>query len=354
MIKPENEVSILKVRSKGYGSGLRMFFSRSEVTTFLLMVIVLVLLMIVTPNYRDSAFIIKAVSRNVEFGLVALMMTFVIIAGQIDLSVAAIMTLSGTVTALFYTRVGIPFWLALIIGLAIGFILGLINGALVSYLNLASIIVTIGTLSLYRGISTIFIGDHSIGKFPKWFNSVDRIYPFKIGNVGIGVTIIGFLVIIIIMFLILKFTTIGRKIYAIGTNERVALFSGVNVKRFKMLLFGFSGLFSAVAGLLYMSRVLVIRHDLALGGELDIITIVMLGGTNILGGRGNVIGTLWGLLIIVFVRSGLSVANVPVDQQLFAIGLLLLISIAVPDVVSILRDRYLTRKVKRELGKKSG
>jgi rhamnose transport system permease protein len=354
MIKPENEVSILKVRSKGYRSGLIMFFSRSEVTTFLLMVVLLALLMIAAPNYRNFGYIIKAVSRNVEFGLVALMMTFVIIAGQIDLSVTAIMTLSCTVTALFYTRVGISFWLALIIGLAIGFILGLINGVLISYLNLASIIVTIGTLALYRGISTIFIGDHSIGKFPKWFNSVDRVYLFKIGNAGIPVTIIGFLVIMIIMFLILKFTTIGRKVYAIGTNERVALFSGVNVKRFKMLLFGFSGLFSAAAGYLYISRVLVIRHDMALGGELDIITMVMLGGTNILGGRGNVIGTLWGLLIIVFVRSGLSVAHVQVDQQLFAIGLLLLIAIAVPDVVSILRDRYLTRKVKRELGKKSG
>lgn len=352
MIKAKGKVFVLKVRRRDYGSRLRVFFSRSEVTTFLLMLVVIIILLMMAPNYRDPAYITKAVSRNVEFGLVALMMTFIIISHEIDLSVASVMTLCGTVTGLLYANMGVPMWLALVIGLALGFILGIINGVLVAYLKIASIIVTIGTLSLYRGISTIFIGDHSIGGFPEWFNSVDRIYPFKIGNTNIPVTIIGFLVIVIIMFLVLKFTTIGRKIYAVGMNERVALFSGVNVKRFKMLLFGFSGLFAAAAGLLSMSRLLVIRHDMALVGELDIITIVMLGGASIMGGRGNIIGTVWGLLIIVFVRSGLSVAGVQVDQQLFAIGTLLLIALAVPDIVSLLRERYLTRRVERELEKK--
>lgn len=336
-------------KKHGYAQWLRSFFSRSEVTTFILMAIVLAVLLITTPNYRDASFIIRAISRNMEFGLIALMLTFIIIAGMIDLSVAAIMALSATVVGLVYQDAGLPMLVAIIIGLAVGLILGMINGALVAYAGIQSIIVTIATLSLYRGISTIFIGDHSLGGFPEWFNQVDRIYLIDIGDIQIPVTIVGFLVIAIIMFLILKFTSTGRKIYSLGTNETVAKFSGLNVKKMRFLMFCASGIFAAAAGILTMSRLLVVRHDMALGGELDIVTIVVLGGTSIAGGKGNVIGTLWGLLIVIFVRTGLSVAGIPVDQQLFIIGLILLLAVAVPDIISIVRERYLTRKVQRSL-----
>lgn len=346
-----NSKNITKDKTKGLKSRdqIRKFFSRSEVTTFILMLVVLGILLITTPNYRDFLFIIKAISRNIEFGLVALMMTFIIISGMIDLSVASVMTLSATVMGLLYHNTGLPMVLAIILGLLTGLILGMINGALVAYAKIAPIIVTIATSSLFRGISTIFIGDHSLGDFPDWFNRVDRICPIKIGNVNIPVTIIGFIIVAIIMFLILKFTSWGRKIYAMGTNETVANYSGLNVKRWKFLLFCFSGLFAAVAGILTVSRLLVVRHDMALGGELDIITIVVLGGTSIVGGRGNIIGTLWGLLIVIFVRTGLSVAGVPVDQQLFVIGVILLLAVAIPDIITIFRENYLNKVVKRRL-----
>ena len=157
--------------------------------------------------------------------------------------------------------------------------------------------------------------------------------------------------VLIIMFLVLKFTSTGRKIYAIGTNETAAKFSGINVKRLKFLLFSLSGLVAGAAGILCMSRLLVVRHDMALGGELDIITIVVLGGTSILGGKGNIIGTLWGWLIVIFVRSGLSVAQIPVEQQLFVIGTLLLLALAIPNIISILREKYLNIKIQKSLKK---
>jgi rhamnose transport system permease protein len=313
------------------------------------MAIVLIVLLITTPNYRDTSFIIRAISRNMEFGLVALMMTFIIIAGMIDLSVTAVMTLSATVAGLVFHEAGLHMFWAILIGLLVGLVLGMINGLLVAYAKIESIIVTIATLSLYRGISTIFIGDHSLGGFPEWFNRVDRIFAINIGSIQIPITIVGFLVIAIIMFLILKFTSTGRKVYALGTNETVAKFSGLNVKKMRFLMFCISGVFAAAAGLLTVSRLLVARHDMALGGELDIVTIVVLGGTSIAGGRGNIIGTLWGLLMVIFVRTGLSVAGIPVDQQLFIIGLILLLAVAVPDIISIVREKYLTRKVQRSL-----
>jgi rhamnose transport system permease protein len=353
MLKDTNNSSILNMSNMRLKSLLKVFFARSEVSTFFLMVGVLVLILIIEPNYRDTAYIVKALSRNVEFGIVALMMSFIIIAGMMDLSVASIMTLSTTITALLYHYAGIPMWLAVIIGLISGFAQGLLNGALVAYFKIVSVIVTIGTLALYRGISQIFIGDHSLGDFPKWFNAVDRIFLFKIGNTGIPVTLIGLLVMVIVMFLILKFTTIGRKIYAIGTNEVAALHSGVNVKRLKLLLFGFSGLFAAAAGMLNVSRFLVVRYDMAIGGELDIIIICMLGGISIAGGKGNIIGTLWGILMVTFIRSGLSVAGVGVDLQLFWMGALLVAAIGVPQVILILRDKYQNKRVQREIDRDS-
>lgn len=351
MLKSSNNISSNKAIGSNYGLLLRDFFSSLEITYFILMLTVLTILLITTPNYRNVLFIIRAISRNAEYGLVAFMMTIIIIAGMIDLSVAAVMTLSATITGLLYHNAGIPMLLAIVLGLMVGLMLGMINGALVAYLKIQAIIVTIGTLSLYRGISKILIGDHSLGRFPDWFNRVDRIYPIKIGNVNIPVTIIGLLGVLIIMFLVLKFTSTGRKIYAIGTNETAAKFSGIKVERLRFLLFSLSGLVAAAAGILTTSRLLVVRHDMALGGELDIITIVVLGGTSITGGKGNIIGTLWGLLIVIFVRTGLSVAGIPVDQQLFVIGALLLLAVAIPDIISILREKYLNRKIQRSLKK---
>ena len=351
MLKSSNNISSNKAIGSNYGLLLRDFFSGLEINYFILMFIVLTILLITTPNYRNASYIIKAISRNVEYGLVACMMTIIIIAGMIDLSVAGVMTLSATITGLLYHNAGIPMLGAIVLGLMGGLMLGMINGALVAYLKIPAIIVTIGTLYLYRGISKIFIGDHSLGHFPDWFNRVDRIYLIKIGNVNIPVTIIGLLVVVIIIFFILKFTSIGRKIYAIGTNETAAKFSGINVKRLKFLLLSLSGLVAGAAGILTTSRLLVVRHDMALGGELDIITIVVLGGTSILGGKGNVIGTLWGWLIVIFVKSGLSVAQIPIEQQLFIMGTLLLLALAIPNIISILKEKYLNIEIQKSLKK---
>ncbi len=330
-------------------SWLKGLFSKPETLVFFLMLAVLAFLLITTEDFRDARYIVKAVSRNVEFGLISLMLTFVIIAGMIDLSIASTMTLSAMVAAILFQEAGLPMAAAIVFGLAAGFLLGLLNGVLVAYAGIAPIIVTIATLSLYRGIAQIFIGDHSLGQFPAWFNGVDRIYAFNIGDAKIPITVVGLLIVAAIMFMILKYTTIGRKIYAIGTNERAALYVGVNVKRFKLMIFGFTGLFCAAAGLLTMSRLLVVRHDIGLGGELDMVTIVILGGTSFLGGKGNIIGTLCGLLIVVFVKSGLSVAGVKVDQQLFALGALLLLSIIIPELVSLLKEWRLGRMAQRQL-----
>ena len=330
--------------SKHEAGGFRRLAAKPESLTFVIMVVVLAALLISSENFRDAGYIVKAASRYVEFGLVALAMTYVIISGMIDLSVASAMALCATVTGWAFTHWGFPMGAGIALGIVLGAVLGLLNGILIAKGRIQPMIVTIGTMSLYRGIAQIMIGDESLGKFPDWFNSVDKAYLFQIGHVKVSITLVLFTAAAVVMLLLLKYTSIGRKVYAIGTNEKAALYSGVNTSRFKVGLMVLSGVFSALAGIMTMSRLLVVRYDMATGGELDVITIVLLGGASINGGKGSILGTIFGWLTIVFVKSGMSVAGIDADLQTFIMGALLLFSIVLPQIVSMIRARRIEKQ----------
>jgi len=134
-------------------------------------------------------------------------------------------------------------------------------------------------------------------------------------------------------------TKFGRHVYAIGTSENAAKYAAVPVKRQKMILFALSGLFAAIGGMLTMSRLAVVRYDMALGGELDIITMALLGGTDINGGKGTMLGTVIGMLVLTLMRTGMSVARVKIQYQMAIMGALLIISIIIPNIVRYIRDR---------------
>jgi rhamnose transport system permease protein len=239
------------------------------------------------------------------------------------------MALSACITA-FLFQLGIPMGLALFLGLLTGLFLGWFNGWIVTKFELPPIIVTIGTLALYRGIAMILMGDKSIGRFPEWFVGCDTRY---IGSTFIPYPLVIFIILAAILWLILNFTLFGRHVFAIGTNEQAAKYSGIRVKRLKLILFSLSGLFSAFAGIVMMSRLGVVRYDLADGGILDIVTITLLGGVDINGGRGNIGGTVIALFTLIVLRLGLSVANVKIENQLAIIGSLLILSITLSNYI---------------------
>lgn len=318
--------------------GLLRLLKRREAFTVGLLVVVLIVSMLLSSNFRDMAYVLKSATRYMEYGMVALTMTLIIIAGMIDLSAPSIMVCTGTLVAMMYTG-GMNMGLAIVIGLIIGFALGAINGLLVAYMRLPAMMVTIGTMNAYRGISQIFIGDKSIGKFPEWFNSIEKIPVFTIGKAKFSVTILLFILLAVVAYLVLHRMRLGRNIYAIGLNENAAIYSGVKTKRIKVLLFVLSGVMSAFAGMLMMSRLLLVRWDMANGDELDIVTMVLLGGTDIMGGRGSMVGTFIAVFIVIILKTGLLVANVTANAQMFIMGLLLLISIIVPNIMQYVRTK---------------
>lgn len=281
-----------------------------------------------SPYFLDFHYLLDATSLYMEAGVIALAMTFIIISGNIDLSVASNLALVASVTGVLYARLKVPLGIACLCGLALGALLGAANGLLIVRLRLPSLTVTLGTLALYRGIAQILLGDGSISGLPEWFVGIDY---RRVGPVPAPLLI--FCGLAVIAAIVLHRTITGRWTYALGTNPVACHFSGVPVGRLTLLLFTFSGLLSGLAGLMMTSRLSVARYDMALGLELDIITAVVLGGTDIFGGRGTIFGTATALLLIGVLRNGMGLANIKAESQSVVIGLLLILAIVLPNLL---------------------
>ncbi len=300
---------------------------RPELVTLLLLIGATLAASRLSPFFADVSFIFESATYYIELAIAALMLTIVIISGEIDLSPAAQMALSACLFATVH-RVGWPMGIAMGASVLSGLLMGALNGVFVTVLRLPSIIVTIGTLTLYRGLAQVLAGDKSIGKFPRWFVGIDY---RTVGIVPVPVLI--FLAVSIALGLFLGVTVYGRQIYQIGTSEIAAIHAGIRVRRIKMALFVATGLVSSLAGLLTASRLGTVRYDLAAGGELTMVLIVMLGGTYIFGGRGSILGTFLAVWLLVIIATGMTVANIAINAQLTVMGLLLIASIIATNAI---------------------
>ena len=293
---------------------------RPETMTFILLILAFVVSSLISPYFLDINYILSSFTLYAEFSIVALVLTMVIIAGEIDLSPAANMALSACLFAWTY-QAGLPLPLAVLVGLAAGVLMGAFNAVLVIGLQLPSIIVTIGTLTLYRGLAQIIAGDQSI-RLPAYFNGINN---WLIA--GIPVPVLLFVLLSLVLSFFLGATIWGRQIYQIGTNEVAARHAGIRAKRIKFMLFIAMGFASAVAGLMTASRLGSVRYDLGLGGELQMVLMAMLGGTYIFGGRGSILGTFLAAWLLTVISTGMLTAQWLPATQLCVLGLLLIISI---------------------------
>ena len=293
---------------------------RPETMTLVLLIVALFVASLLSPYFLDVGYILRSFALSAEFAMVALVLTMIIIAGEIDLSPAANMALSACLFA-FAQQAGVPIPLAVLIGLGAGLVMGVINAVMVIGLQIPSIIVTIGTLTLYRGIAQVIAGDKSI-RVPEYFIGID-----KVMILGMPSTVFLFLVLSVVLALVLGTTIYGRQIYQIGTNEIAAKHAGIRSQRIKFILFLAMGLISSIAGILTASRLGSVRYDLGLGGELQMVLMAMLGGTYIFGGRGSILGTFLAAWLLVVVSTGMTVANISPAIQLTVLGILLVVAI---------------------------
>ena len=267
---------------------------------------------------------------SIEKLIVVVVMTFVIINGEIDLSVASVMAFAACVLAALHEAGSVPFALAAVIALLAATAAGAIQGAFVAYLGLPSLVVTLAGLIGWRGAGRILVEDRSIGDFPEWFENLGQ--EPVIGRVSFAVVF--FVAFIVVAGIVLHRTAFGRAVFVIGNSASVARYSGLSVARDKMLLLTASGFFAGLAGVLFAARLGSIRGDLATGFELDIITIVLLGGVSIFGGAGTMVGVGLSILVVLNIRNGLGLANIDQNTQTGVIGVLLIASVLVPNLLA--------------------
>jgi rhamnose transport system permease protein len=314
-----------------------------EFITVILLILAFIVGSIISPYFLDLDFLLNYTSLFIEVGIMALGMTFIIISANIDLSVASTLALVGAVAGVLFFDLSIPMGITIVLALLLSASLGALNGWLVTRMRLPSLAVTLATLALYRGAAQVMLGDDSRPRlawsrdivFPDWFVGIHRVY---IPGTSIPLPLVIFIILAIILGIVLHKTTFGRWVYAIGTNEEAARYAGVPVRRVKMAIFTLMGLLSGLAGLIMVSRLSVARYDHARGWELDVITAVVLGGADIFGGRGTMFGSVVAFLLILFLRTGMGVANVKAESQLAVIGTLLIVAILISNLTKRMRE----------------
>jgi rhamnose transport system permease protein len=275
------------------------------------------------PNFATSFNLSQAIAGASERAIIVLPMTLLIIAREIDLSVASILALCSVVFGVL-VRGGMPVELAIGLAVAAGAAAGAFNGVLVTVLGLPSLVVTLGTMALFRGIGYIILGSSSVNEFP------DAFTDFGINTLGdtpLPLTILPFLILAPIFIVILQRSAIGRRIYAIGGSPEVARYAGVKLNRIRLGLFIVSGIVCGIASIVFTARLANARADNAIGLELDVITIALLGGVSVFGGRGKLTGVFLALVLIATLRNVLGLNQIGGDAQGTIIGLLLILSL---------------------------
>jgi rhamnose transport system permease protein len=296
-----------------------------EMITFVLLLVALGIGTAGSARFLDASYLLSKTSDIVPIGFMALAMTFVIIAGQIDLSVASGALLTSICAAAAYEK-GLSMLAVIPLAFGVGMLLGLFNGLLVAWLNLPSLVVTLGTLALYRGLGQGWIGNDTIKGFPRWFVGWNYV---KLGIVPVPVVV--WIVVAIMLALVLMCTTFGRRVFAIGTNESATRYSGISTGRTKLAVFMLSGLSMGAAALIQMSQIQTVDQKQFNAGELMAITAVVLGGTSIFGGRGSILGTVLAMLLLVAVDSAMGLRNMLPENKLAVIGTLLIASVLLSD-----------------------
>jgi rhamnose transport system permease protein len=313
---------------------LRTRVLRWESLTVLLLVVAIVYGAVSSSKFLTGGNFNALTSDVVEIALIALPLTFVIVAAEIDLSVASVLGLASALLGALYNA-NWPMEAIIPVVLVAGAVAGAINGLLVTRLGLPSLAVTIGTLALYRGLAFVILGDQAVADFPPTYTD----WGFgTFAGTQIPNPIVVFVVLAVLFGFVLHRTSFGRSVYAIGANEEAAFFSGLRVKRVKLLLFTLSGLVAALAGIIYTFRFASARADNGTGLELSVVAAVLLGGVSIFGGRGSMLGVVCAVFLLGTIRNALTLNDVSSEVLTIVTGSLLLLSVLGPSLTARVRE----------------
>lgn len=308
---------------------------RREWSALIALFITIILFSVLEHSYLSATNIATIVTQSVTYGLMGIGMTCVIITGGIDLSVGSSLALLACVGAQL-AKAGMPIPIWIVVCLALGFLMGVINGVLVGVMKLQPFIATMGTMQIYRGIGYVITGGFPVLNVPRNYRNV---FNFKITSIITFSVIVFFLFAIIITF-VLKKMKIGTYAYAVGGNEDAARLSGVRVERTKALLYGIGMLGTTLAALIMIGRLGTGDPSTGQGYEMDAIAAAAIGGTSMAGGRGNIFGTVIGAVLFSALKVGLVVMGVDTFYQYIVTGIVIVIAA----YIEIVQGNMLSKK----------
>ena len=294
----------------------------SRYGTFLAFVFLIITITLLSPQFLRLPNIINILRQTSVNGIISVGMTFVIITGGIDLSVGSLLALTSVVACSFAHPGQFPLLLPLAIGLVVGLAGGLLNGFIITRKHIAPFIVTLGMMTIARGLALVYTNGRPVINLSDNFDNIGGGYL-----IGIPIPIIIFGLVAFFGGFILKYTRLGRYTYAIGGNEESARISGINTKKIIMIVYAITGLLSGLAGIVLSSRVMSGSPAIGEGYELDAIAAVVIGGTSLSGGIGSISGTVIGALIIGVMNNGLDLLNVSSYWQQIAKGIIIIIAV---------------------------
>jgi len=298
---------------------------RGNIGIISVLIILFIALSLMSPvflTYNNIMTVLNQISINT---IIAIGMTFVIILAGIDLSVGAIVAMSGTLTVGFMVSMGMPVLLAIPIGLALGAIIGFINGTVVNKFRLHSFIVTLATMNIARGIAYVYSGGQAERVTDSSYTIIATGKVFGI----IPLPVVYMFILLIIFSMILNNTKFGTYTYAIGGNREAARFSGVPIKKVEVTIYMFAGLLAAFAGIILSAKMYSGQPSVGDGYELDAIAACVLGGTSLYGGRGSISGTFFGAMVIGIISNGMNLLALNSFWQLIVKGVIIMIAIII-------------------------
>lgn len=311
-------------------SDIARFMMKWEVILFVILILLNVVNSSISPYYLSFGGLMDATLSFLDKSFIVFPMAMIILLGEIDISVASTIALSSVIMGVSYNGGhGIPMVAAIFLCLLVATLCGFINGVILTkYRELSPMIVTLSTMTIYRGIAYVILEDRAAGKFPEWFQY------FGWGYVGpVPFMLICFVVLAVLFLFVMGKSTFGRKLYAIGNNRLATSYSGVRVQRYRLFVYTLAGFMAGITALFLTSRMSSTRPNVASGYELDIISMVVLGGISTSGGKGTLLGALIAIFIIGLLKYGLGLLNFDAQILMIIIGLLLVFSVMLPNVL---------------------
>lgn len=319
---------------------MKAILKSKESAVFLLFLATFAVFALQTDRFAVSDNLFNVARQYSELAIVAVGLTMVIITGGIDISVGSVVGLSSILVGVLAAGMGMNVWLACALAITAGLVCGLVNGLVVTKLKVQPIVATLAMMSAARGIAYVLSDARSISGFPDSFVDVGQtvIGPVPgLGEIPLSITIA--LALVVIGIVILRLTAFGRGIYAVGASEEAARLSGVNVFQVKVFVYAFTGLLCGLGGVIMASRLASSVPDAGMGFEFEAITAVVMGGSSLKGGEGDITGTIIGVAVMGILRNGLNLIGVPNIWQVLFLGVMLILAVLADNARIWMRSR---------------